>query len=81
MKRKNTYKIIFFEFKKAYDLVPRDLLIVKPQQFKIKWNIINIIYDMLNKFTIIYEGEKIWQRMFSQGLLFRLHFSAYLYMT
>ena len=47
--------IIFFDFKKAYDIVSRNLLASKFQKFNTPWNIIKL--NILNKFTLIYEGK------------------------
>ena len=76
--KKESPTIVFFDFKKAYDLVPRNILAEKLQKFNIPCNIIKIIGDILNKFTLIYEGKKIkTQRGLVQGsvlspLLFNL---------
>ena len=40
----STATVVFFDFKKAYDNVPRDLLIEKLQQMNIPCNITNLIY-------------------------------------
>ena len=59
LNRKESPAIVFYDLKKAYDSVPRALLAKKLEQFNIPWNIIKVIWDMLNKFTLIYEDEKI----------------------
>ena len=50
---------VFFDFRKAYDSVPRDILIKKLLQFGILCNVIKIIKNMLNDFWLQYEGEII----------------------
>ena len=76
--KKESPAIVFFDLKKAYDLVPRNILAKKLQKFNIPCNIIKFIGYMLNKFTLIYEGKKIkTQRGLVQGsalspLLFNL---------
>ena len=78
MNKKMQPAILFIDLKKAYDSVPRDLLINKLLQFHIPCNIIKTINNMLRKFKLIYEGEKInTQRGLVQGsvlspLLFNL---------
>ena len=57
--KKENPAIVFYDFKKAYDSVPRGLLVKKLKQFNIPWNIIKVIWDMLNKFTLLYEDEII----------------------
>ena len=51
--------IIFFDFKKAYDSISRQLLLKKLRNFKISINIINMIGNMLNKSTLEYRGLEI----------------------
>ena len=50
---------VFFDFRKAYDSVPRDILIKRLLQFGTPCNVIKIIKNMLNDFWLQYEGEKI----------------------
>ena len=57
--RRNSTAIVFFDFEKAYDMVPRQLLIKKLNEFDIPCNIIAIIKDMLDKFCLNYNGIKI----------------------
>ena len=82
MSKKIQPAILFIDLKKAYVSVPRDLLINKPLQFNIPCNIIKTINNMLHKFKLIYEGEKInTQRRLVQGsvlspLLFNLFISG-----
>ena len=57
--RRNSPAIVFFDFEKAYDMVPRQLLIKKLNEFDIPCNIIAIIKDMLDKFCLNYNGIKI----------------------
>ena len=49
---KDTSTIVFFDLYKAYDTVPRDLLIENLQKFKWPWNILKLKNYKLNKFTI-----------------------------
>ena len=44
---KDSPNIIFFNFCKAYDSVPRDKMIVKIQDLEVSWNITMIINSML----------------------------------
>ena len=55
----STATVVFFDFEKAYDNVPRDLLIEKLQQMNIPCNITNLIYNMLRKFKLNFNGETI----------------------
>ena len=50
---------VFFDFRKAYDSVPRDILIKRLLQFGIPCNVIKIIKNMLNDFWLQYEGKII----------------------
>ena len=59
LNKKETPSIIFFDFQKTYDSVQRSILMKKLKTFKVPWNIIKIINDMLNKFTLVYMNEKI----------------------
>ena len=51
--------IIFFDFRKAYDSVPRDRLLTKLSQLDVPDNITLLVGNMLKKFWLIYEKEKI----------------------
>ena len=57
--KKETAVSVFFNFHKAYDFVPRDILINKLAQYNIPWNIIRLIKNMISVFTIHYEGKII----------------------
>ena len=59
LNKKETPSIIFFDFQKAYDSVQRSILMKKLETFKVPWDIIKIINDILNKFTLVYMNEKI----------------------
>ena len=54
-----TATIVFFDFEKAYNNVPRDILIEKLQNMNIPCNITKLINRMLEKFKLNYNGEKI----------------------
>ena len=62
-RRKNckheTAALIFFDFNKIYDSVPRDILIRKLMEFNIPWNIVKLIKNMLKDFTLHYNNEII----------------------
>ena len=49
--------IIFFDFEKAYDNVPRNILIEKLQKYNLPWNITKIVDNMLSKFSLKYNEE------------------------
>ena len=51
--------IVFFDFRKANDSVPRDRLLMKLSQLDVPDNITLLIGNMLKKFWLIYEKEKI----------------------
>ena len=57
--RTDNAAFVFFDFHKAYDSVPRDILIQKLKSFEIPWNIIKLIKNMLENFTLVYEGTSI----------------------
>ena len=59
LNKKETPSIIFFDFQKAYDSVQRSILMKKLETFQVPWNIIKIINNLLNKFTLVYMNEKI----------------------
>ena len=54
---KDTPNIIFFDLCKAYDTVPRDLLIEKFQKFNLLCNISKLINDMLNESALYFSIE------------------------
>ena len=56
--KSNTGTIVFFDLTKAYDMVDRDILIQKLLSFSIPFNIICTIKDMLDKFTLTFEGQQ-----------------------
>ena len=76
--RGETAAFVFFDFNKAYDSVPRDILIKRLLQFSIPWNVVKVIKNMLNNFSLHYEGITIKKmRGLAQGsvlspLLFNL---------
>ena len=76
--KSKTATIVFFDFKKAYDMVDRNILVEKLINLNIPYNITCTIKDMLDKFILVYEGTKInTQRGLVQGsvlspLLFNL---------
>ena len=51
-KTTNSPALVFYDFIKAYDSVPRDKLIAKLQTFEIPWNIIKLTDSMLSKFKL-----------------------------
>ena len=57
--QKHSATIIFFDFEKAYDSVPRKTLIQKLLTYWIAWNIVAVIVDMLEKFNLYYNSEEI----------------------
>ena len=62
--------IVFFDFRKAYDSVHRDKLLTKLSQLDSPDNITLLIGNMLKKFWLIYEKEKIkTSRSLVQGLV------------
>ena len=64
---------VFFDFRKAYDSVSRDILIKRLLQFGIQCNVIKIIKNMLNDFWLQYEGEIITTKKgLVQGLVLSL---------
>ena len=76
--RGETAAFVFFDFNKAYDSVPRDILIKRLLQFSIPWNVVKVIKNMLNDLSLHYEGITIkTMRGLAQGsvlspLLFNL---------
>ena len=58
-KTTNTPALIFFDFVKAYDSVPRDKLIDKLLAFEIPCNVVKLVNSMLNKFTLKAGNETI----------------------
>ena len=44
--------LVFFDFHKAYDTVPRSKLIIKLEQMKVPCNIIKLVSNMLCNFTL-----------------------------
>ena len=54
--------LLFFDFEKAYDMVPRELLVKKLIDFNIPRNIITKIRDMLEKFRLNFKGMMIKPR-------------------
>ena len=54
-----TATIVFFDFEKAYDNIPRKILIEKRQKLNLPWNITRVINNMLNNFSLNYNGEII----------------------
>ena len=54
-----TATIIFFDFEKAYDNVPRKILMEKLQKLNLPWNITRVINNMLNNFNLNYNGQMI----------------------
>ena len=77
--KSTTAAIVFFDLTKAYDMVDRNILIEKLLNYNIPVNIVLIIKNMLEKFTLKYEGQEIkTQRGLVQGsvlspLLFNLY--------
>ena len=63
MKRKHdkstTATIVFFDLTKAYDMANRDILLEKLQKYGISVNIVCVIKNMLDKFTLKFEGQVI----------------------
>ena len=57
--RKSNPAIVFFDFEKAYDNVSRSLLQHKLWKLNLPYNIVTLIKDMLEKFTLNYKGYKI----------------------
>ena len=51
--------IVFFDFRKANDSVPRDRLLTKLSQLDVPDNITLLIGNMLKNFWLIYEKEKV----------------------
>ena len=51
--------LVFFDFEKAYDMVPRELLVKKLIDYGILRNIIATIRDMLEKFRLNFKGMTI----------------------
>ena len=76
--KSKTATIVIFDFKKAYDMVDRNILVEKLINLNIPYNITCTIKDMLDKFILVYESTKInTQRGLVQGsvlspLLFNL---------
>ena len=56
---KDSPALMFFNFIKAYDSRSRDRLIRKLLKIGIPWNIVKLIRNMLNNFTLIIEKEAI----------------------
>ena len=68
-KSKSAY--VFFDLKNAYDLIPRNILLLKMQEFWIDNNIILITQKMLEGFSLKYRSVKIkTQRGLTQGSTF-----------
>ena len=72
--------IIFFDFKKAYDSVSRQILLKKLNDFETPTNIINLIGNMLKKFTLIYEKSEIktYRGLVQGSVLSPLLFNLYI---
>ena len=51
--------VVFFDFNKTYNYVPRDLLLRKLTQFNIPWIIVKAIKNTLNNFKLHYNDEII----------------------
>ena len=77
-----TAAIVFFDLTKAYDMVERAIFIEKLLNYNIPVNIVLIIKNMLENFTLKYEGQEIeikTQRDLVQGLvLSSLLFNLYI---
>ena len=58
-KTKNKPALLFFDFVKAYDSVPRNKLILKLQKYNIPWNILKLLSRMLSKFKLTIGKETI----------------------
>ena len=56
---KESPALVFFDFSKTYDSVPRDKLIQKLLMMDAPWNIIKIINNMLENFTLTIGKETI----------------------
>ena len=72
--------IIFFDFKKAYDSISRQILLTKLNDFEIPTNIINLISNMLKKFTLIYGDSEIktYRGLIHGSVLSPLLFNLYI---
>ena len=72
--------ILFFDFKKAYDSISRNILLKKLRDFEIPINIINLISTMLKKFTLIYENSEIktYRGLVQGSVLSPLLFNLYI---
>jgi hypothetical protein len=54
-----TPRVVFFDFEKAYDSVPRDLMVRKLYSFQIPYNVIGTIKCMLDNFKLRWNNESI----------------------
>jgi hypothetical protein len=51
--------LVFFDFKRAYDTVPRDMIIKKLMKLLIQRSLIGVVSSMLRKFKLNYNGTTI----------------------
>ena len=57
--REDKPHLVFFDLKRAYDTVPRDILIRKLIKYKISSWLVQIEQEMLQKFELVYGGKVI----------------------
>ena len=68
--------IIFFDFKKADDNMPKNILIHKLIKINVPYNIVAVVHDMLDKLWLDFNGRKIRDHkdVVRESTLYLLHF-------